>query len=40
MRCYYAMVNSIDEQFGRVVELLDSLGIADNTIVVFTSGSR
>ncbi len=37
MRCYYAMVNSIDEQFGRVVELLDSLGIADNTIVVFTS---
>lgn len=37
MRCYYAMVNSIDEQFGRVVELLDSLDIADNTIVVFTS---
>lgn len=37
MRCYYAMANSIDEQFGRVVGLLDSLGIADNTIVVFTS---
>lgn len=37
MRCYYAMANSIDEQFGRVMELVDSLGIADNTIVVFTS---
>ncbi len=37
MRCYYAMANSIDEQFGRVLSLVDSLGIADNTIIVFTS---
>ena len=37
MRCYYAMVNSIDEQFGRILSLVDSLGIADNTIIVFTS---
>lgn len=37
MRCYYSMVNSIDEQFGRVLAMVDSLGIADNTIVVFTS---
>lgn len=37
LRCYYAMVNSLDEQFGRVMQLLEELGIADNTIVVFTS---
>ena len=37
MRCYYAMVNSLDEQFGRILSLVDSLGIADNTIIVFTS---
>ena len=37
MRCYYAMVNSLDEQFGRITSLIDSLGIADNTIVIFTS---
>lgn len=37
MRNYYAMVNSIDEQFGRVLKTVDSLGIADNTIIVFTS---
>lgn len=37
LRCYYAMVNSLDEQFGRVMDLLEELGIADNTIVVFTS---
>lgn len=37
MRSYYAMVNSIDEQFGRVTALVDSLGIANNTIIVFTS---
>lgn len=37
MRCYYSMVNSIDEQFGRILAKLDELGIADNTIVVFTS---
>lgn len=37
MRCYYAMVNSIDYQFGRVLDKLKELGIEDNTIVVFTS---
>ena len=37
LRCYYGMVNGIDEQFGRIVALLDSLEIADDTIVVFTS---
>lgn len=37
MRCYYAMVNSIDYQFGRVMAMVEELGIADNTIIVFTS---
>ena len=37
LRCYYAMVNSLDEQFGRIAQQLDKLGIANNTIVVFTS---
>lgn len=37
LRCYYAMNNSIDGQFGRILDLIDELGIADNTIVVFTS---
>jgi arylsulfatase A-like enzyme len=37
LRCYYAMNRSIDEQFGRILDLLDELGIADNTIVIFTS---
>lgn len=37
MRCYYAMANSIDEQFGRVISHLDSLGLSENTIIVFTS---
>ena len=37
MRCYYAMVNSIDEQFSRILTLLDSLNISENTIVVFTT---
>ncbi|MHC4753958.1 MAG: sulfatase family protein [Planctomycetota bacterium] len=37
LRCYYAMINNLDEQFGRIMEQLDKLGIADNTIVVFTS---
>ncbi len=37
LRCYYGMVNSLDEQFGRIATQLDELGIADNTIVVFTS---
>lgn len=37
LRCYYAMVNSLDEQFGRLMTQLNDLGIADDTIVVFTS---
>ena len=34
---YSAMVESMDENVGRVLKALDSLGLSDNTIVVFTS---
>ncbi|MDP6633617.1 MAG: sulfatase [Phycisphaerae bacterium] len=37
LRTYYAMVNNLDDQFGRLLAKLDKLGIADNTIVVFSS---
>ncbi|EDM28522.1 putative secreted sulfatase ydeN precursor [Lentisphaera araneosa HTCC2155] len=33
---YAAMVQSLDESVGRVLDKLDELGIADNTIVIFT----
>ncbi len=34
---YLAMVTGVDEQFGRLLEAVDNLGLADDTIVVFTS---
>jgi len=34
---YYAAITSLDWNMGRLMETLDKLGIADNTIVVFTS---
>ncbi|MDX8340687.1 sulfatase [Draconibacterium sp. IB214405] len=34
---YAAMVESMDENVGRVLDVLDELGLAENTIVVFTS---
>lgn len=37
MRQYLADVLSIDKNMGRILETLDRLGIADNTIVVFSS---
>lgn len=37
MRQYLADVYSIDKNMGRVLEALDRLGIAENTIVVFSS---
>jgi arylsulfatase A-like enzyme len=36
-RTYAAMVTRMDEQVGRVLAVLDRLGLSDNTIVVFTS---
>jgi arylsulfatase A-like enzyme len=35
--CYYAMVTEIDQQYGKLLTLLEELGQADNTIVVLTS---
>ncbi|HYW97302.1 MAG TPA: sulfatase-like hydrolase/transferase, partial [Bacteroidales bacterium] len=34
---YAAMVEAVDENVGKVMGLLDSLKIADNTLVIFTS---
>ncbi|MBX3119575.1 MAG: sulfatase [Fimbriimonadaceae bacterium] len=34
---YAAMVKSVDDGVGRILERLDRLGLADNTVVIFTS---
>ena len=34
---YYAMIEQIDEQFGRLMDALEASGQADRTIVIFTS---
>ena len=34
---YAAMIESVDTNIGRVLDKLDELGIADNTVIVFTS---
>ncbi|WP_167607640.1 sulfatase [Maribellus sediminis] len=36
-RVYYANVTSTDKYIGKVIHTLDSLGLGDNTLVVFTS---
>lgn len=37
MEAYAAMVDSIDQNLGRMLETVDDLGELDNTIVIFTS---
>lgn len=37
VQAYYASITFMDAQVGRVLDALDRLGLADNTIVVFTS---
>ena len=37
LRCYYAMCKNVDDNVGRIMNFLDESGLADNTIVVFTS---
>ncbi|TWD84698.1 arylsulfatase A-like enzyme [Kribbella amoyensis] len=34
---YYAMVSLVDDEVGRILDALEDEGLADNTIVVFTS---
>lgn len=36
-RVYYAMIEAMDAAVGRVLQALERAGVADNTIVVFTS---
>jgi len=36
-REYYASVHSVDRNVGRLLDRLDSLGLSDDTIVIFTS---
>src|SRR5205085_5340747 len=36
-QAYYASISFMDAQVGRVVEALDRLGLAEDTIVIFTS---
>jgi arylsulfatase A-like enzyme len=34
---YYGMIESLDDEFGRLVTALEKAGVADDTIVVFSS---
>lgn len=37
MRCYYAMVANLDDNIGRLAAAIHSLGLTENTILIFTS---
>lgn len=37
IRYYFASVTGVDRQFGRILTALDSLGLSDNTLVIFSS---
>jgi len=37
LRIYYGMCTNVDEQIGRLLATLEELGLADNTLVAFTS---
>ncbi len=36
-RCYYSMCKNMDDNLGRLMDYLDRSGLAENTILVFTS---
>jgi choline-sulfatase len=35
--CYYANCTMVDEQIGRILDALEALGFASNTLIIFTS---
>ena len=35
--CYYGMISCMDKYIGHIIDHLDALGLAENTLVVFTS---
>lgn len=37
LACYYGMISFMDREIGRILESLDRLGLASNTLVVFSS---
>lgn len=37
MACYYGMISLIDQEIGRILDALDRLGIAENTLVLFST---
>jgi arylsulfatase A-like enzyme len=37
MAVYYSMISWVDENVGRILDRLEALGLADDTVVVFTS---
>ena len=37
MACYYGMISLIDREIGRILGALDRLGIAENTLVLFST---
>ena len=34
---YYAMIEQLDHEFGRILDYLDAEGLREDTIVIFTS---
>ena len=34
---YYAMIEQLDYEFGRLLKYLDDAGLRDNTLIIFTS---
>lgn len=37
MKVYYAMVNNLDENIGRLYDAIDEMGLSEDTVFVFTS---